>query len=99
MLNNVQQIRLTKQVFIVYIVDKFMNEVKPVHNYILLKRIIIKIMNEIQKIRLTKQVSYFNAFKKYKSEVKEVKSVQSLNRFRESFSAELLMIYLKSFRL
>lgn len=99
MLNNVQQIRLTKQVLIVFVVDKFMTEVKFIYNYILLKRITIKMMNEMRKIRLIKQISYLNAFKKYKFKVRKVRFVQSLNRFREKFQRRISMIYLKNFKL
>jgi len=58
MLDNVQQIRLTEQVPIVYAVDKFMTKVKPVHNYTPSGRITARIIDEVRKVRLTQQVSH-----------------------------------------
>ena len=90
MLDNVQQIRLAKQVPIGYAVDKFMTEVKPVHNYTPSPRITARMMDEMRKIRLTEQVSASNALEKYTSEVREVRSVQSLNRFRGKFQRRII---------
>jgi len=90
MLNNMQQIRLTEQVPIVCAVDKFMIEVKPVHNYTPSRRITARMMDEVRKICSTEQVSYLNALEKYKSEVREVRSVQSLNRFRGKFQRRII---------
>lgn len=60
MLDNVQQVRLAKQVPIVYAVDKFMTEGKPMHNYTPSPRITVRMMDGMRKIRLTDQVSASN---------------------------------------
>ncbi len=90
MLDNVQQIRLTEQVPIVCAVDKFMTEVRPVHDYTPSGRITARMMDEMRKIRSTEQVSYWNALEKYRSEVGDVRSVQSLNRFRGKFQRRII---------
>ncbi len=90
MLDNVQQIRLTEQVPIVCAVDKFMTEVKPVHNYTPSGRITARMMDEVRKVRSTEQVSHWNALEKYRSEVREVRSVRSLNRFRGKFQRQII---------
>ena len=51
MLDNVKQIRSTEQVPIVCTVDKFMTEVKPVHNYTPSGRITARMMDEVRKIK------------------------------------------------
>ena len=89
-LDNVQQIRLTEQVPIVCAVDKFMTEVKPVHNYTPSGRITARMMDEMRKIRSTEQVSHWNALDKYRSEAREARSVQSLNRFRGKFQRRII---------
>lgn len=99
MLDNVQQIRLTEQVPIVYAVDKFMNEVKPVHNYAPSGRIPARMIDEVRKICSTEQVSHRNALDKYMAELGEARSVQSLIRFRGKFQRQIIDGYLKSFRL
>jgi len=90
MLDNVQRIRLTEQVPIVCAVDKFITEVKPMHNYTPSRRITARMMDEVRKIRSTEQDSYWNALEKYRSEVRDVRSVQSLNRFRGKFQRRII---------
>ena len=90
MLVNVQQIPLTEQVPIVCAVDKFMAEVKPIHNYTPSSRMTARMMDEPRKIRSTEQISLWHALKKYRSEVSEVKSVQSLHRFRGKFQRRII---------
>lgn len=90
MLDHVQQIHLTEQVPLVCAVDKFMAEVKPIHNYMPSSRITARMVEEAQKIRSTEQISLWDALKKHRSEVREVGSVQSLHRFRGKFQPRII---------
>lgn len=90
MLDNVLQIPLTEQVPIVCAVDKFMTEVKPVHEYTPSPRITARMMTEVRKIGSTEQISPSKALERYRSEVREVRSVESLNRFRGKFQRDIV---------
>lgn len=90
MLDSVQQIHLTEQVPIVYAVDKFITEVKPIHKYTPSSRITAKMMDEARKIRSTEQISLSDALEKYRSQVREVGSMQSLHRFRGKFQRQII---------
>lgn len=90
MLDNVQQIRLTEQVPIVCAVNKFMAEVKPVHDHTLSGRITPRMMDEMRKIRATAKISHLDALKKYKREVEQARSAQKLDRFRGKFQRKII---------
>lgn len=93
MLDNVQQIRLTEQVPIVYAVDRFMREVKPTHDYTPRGQITAKMMNEMRKIHSTEKVSQRSALKAIEqctSKFKEIRHMQSLNRFRGRFQRRII---------
>lgn len=90
MLDNVLQIPLTEQVPIVCAVDKFMTEVKPVHDYTPSTRVTARIITEVRKIGSTEQISPSKALERYRSEVREVRSVESLNRFRGKFQRDIV---------
>lgn len=90
MLDNVQQVRSTEDVPIVCAVDKFMAEVKPVHDYVPSRRITSKTMREVRKICLTERIPFIDAFMRYDSEAEKFKSVQSHTRFRGKFQRRII---------
>ena len=90
MLDKVQHVHSTEQVPIAYAVNKFMAEVRPIHNYRPSPRITDKMMDEARKICSTERITLGKALDKYQSEVRKVGSVQSLHRFRGKFQRQII---------
>ena len=90
MLDKVQHVHSKEQIPMAYAVDKFMAEVKPIHNYRPSPRITDRMRDKAQRICLTEQISFRDAVDKYRSRVREVGSVKSLHRFRGQFQRQII---------